>query len=318
MGARAAGGILDIMAAKESRKTQTSAFGAGRRESHDATSFYARNLYQEPQTTAPKAANSHKDKQPVSAPPDVSQWADRLYCASSTHMASIPDESVALAFTSPPYNVGKEYDENLSLDAYLDLIRAVAQEVYRVLVPGGRYVVNIANVGRKPYIPLHAFFYTLHTEQGFLPMGEIIWRKAKGANGSCAWGSWMSARSPRLRDVHEYLLVFAKGEYARPDRGESDIEREAFMEATLSVWDILPVSAKRIGHPAPFPEELADRVIRLYSYVGDVVLDPFAGSGTTCVAATKARRHFVGYDIEPAFIQLAQSRLAALDSAGHG
>jgi site-specific DNA-methyltransferase (adenine-specific) len=128
----------------------------------------------------------------------------------------------------------------------------------------------------------------------------------------------MSARSPRLRDVHEYLLVFAKGEYARPDRGESDIEREAFMEATLSVWDILPVSAKRIGHPAPFPEELADRVIRLYSYVGDVVLDPFAGSGTTCVAATKARRHFVGYDIEPAFIQLAQSRLAALDSAGHG
>ena len=136
-------------------------------------------------------------------------------------------------------------------------------------------MVNIANLGRKPYIPLHAYFYGVHMAAGFLPMGEIIWRKGKGANGSCAWGSWRSARAPRLRDVHEYLLVFAKDDYSRPERGESDIERDEFMEATLSVWDILPESAKRVGHPAPFPVELAARVIQLYSYVGDVVLDPF-------------------------------------------
>jgi site-specific DNA-methyltransferase (adenine-specific) len=141
-------------------------------------------------------------------------------------------------------------------------------------------------------------------------MGEIIWRKGKGANGSCAWGSWQSARSPRLRDVHEYLLVFAKQDYSRPDRGESDIDRDEFMAATLSVWDIPPESATRVGHPAPFPVELAARVIRLYSYVGDVVLDPFAGSGTTCVAALLNDRHYAGYEIAEEYYALAQRRLA--------
>jgi modification methylase len=299
------------------KKTQTSSFGAGRRESHDASAFYARSLYRDLYPDADAAPNG-KPRRAAAPPPDPTGWADRIYCASSTHMAAIPDASVGLAFTSPPYNVGKEYDENLSLEEYLALIQGVASEVHRVLVPGGRYVVNIANVGRKPYIPLHALYYPLHTELGFLPMGEIIWRKGKGANGSCAWGSWMSAKSPRLRDVHEYLLVFAKQEFSRPDRGESDIDRDAFMAATLSVWEIPPVSAKRIGHPAPFPEELAARVIALYSYVNDVVLDPFAGSGTTCVAAAKAGRHYVGYEIEPAFVELAAARLAALESPGHG
>jgi modification methylase len=299
---------------RQPAKTQTSAFGTGRRESHDASSFYARSLYagQSAAQPATPRAEDAPAPHPVT-PPAPEGWAERIYCASSTQMDAVPDNSVALAFTSPPYNVGKEYDENLSLEAYLTLIRDVAREIYRVLVPGGRYVVNIANVGRKPYIPLHALYYPLHTELGFLPMGEIIWRKGKGANGSCAWGSWMSAKSPRLRDVHEYLLVFAKAAFARPDRGESDIERDAFMQATLSVWEIQPVSAKRIGHPAPFPEELADRVIRLYSYVDDVVLDPFAGSGTTCVAAAKAGRHYVGYEIEPSFVELAQNRLSAIE-----
>lgn len=301
-------------APRSPRKTRTSAFGTGRRESHDASEFYGRSLYRDwPGAKSPLPESA---RAPVHVPPRPrAEWADRIYTATSTAMAQVPDNSVALAFTSPPYNVGKEYDENLSLADYLALIGDVAQEVYRVLVPGGRYVVNIANVGRKPYIPLHSLYYPLHMELGFLPMGEIIWRKGKGANGSCAWGSWKSAKSPRLRDIHEYLLVFAKEEFSRPDRGESDIERDAFLEATLSVWEILPVSAKRIGHPAPFPEELADRVIRLYSYRDDVVLDPFAGSGTTCVAAAKANRHFVGYEIEPAFVELAHQRLRA--AGGH-
>jgi site-specific DNA-methyltransferase (adenine-specific) len=176
-------------------------------------------------------------------------------------------------------------------------------------VPVGRFVINIANLGRKPYIPLHAFFYQMHMAIGFLPMGEIIWQKGKGASGSCAWGSWMSAKAPRLRDLHEYLLVFAKQGYARPDRGESDIARDEFMAATLSVWDIPPESAKRIGHPAPFPLALAERVVQLYSYVGDVVLDPFAGSGTTCVAAARLERRFVGYEVAPDYCALAEARL---------
>jgi DNA modification methylase len=298
-------------------KTATSSFGASRRESHDASTFYSRTLYQGKPTPAPTSASTsgpEASSEPVTVPTPEG-WADQIYLHSATAMTPVPDNGVALAFTSPPYNVGKEYDANMSLDAYLELIRAVADEVYRVLRPGGRYVVNIANLGRKPYIPLHAYFYAVHMAAGFLPMGEIIWRKGKGANGSCAWGSWRSARAPRLRDVHEYLLVFAKGEYARPERGLSDIERDEFMEATLSVWDILPESAKRIGHPAPFPVDLAARVIQLYSYVGDVVLDPFLGSGTTAVAAVQNGRHYAGFEVESAYVELAQSRIAAAQSA---
>src|SRR4051812_1860235 len=276
-------------------RTVTSSFGASRRESHDATNFYSRTLHDEkpmPPMAPPSVA--HSEPAPVTTPTPT-MWIDQLFHGSSTDMSIIPDQGVSLAFTSPPYNVGKEYDANMSLESYLALIRAVAQEVYRVLRPGGRYVVNIANLGRKPYIPLHAYFYGIHMEAGFLPMGEIIWRKGKGANGSCAWGSWRSASAPRLRDVHEYLLVFAKESFRRPERGESDIARDDFMEATLSVWDILPESAKRVGHPAPFPLELAARVIQLYSYVGDVVLDPFLGSGTTAVAALQHDRRYAGF-----------------------
>ena len=171
-------------------------------------------------------------------------------------------------------------------------------------------MVNGPNLGRKPYIPLHALFYDIHQTVGFLPMGEIIWQKAKGASGSCAWGSWRSARAPRLPDVSEYLLVFAKRGYSRPNRGKSDIVRDEFMDATLSIWQIVPASAKQEGHPAPFLVALASRVIRFYSDVGDVVPDPFAGSGTTCLAAHNARRRYVGYDTSQKCCRLARLRLA--------
>ncbi|HHY54503.1 MAG TPA: site-specific DNA-methyltransferase [Chloroflexi bacterium] len=290
------------------KRTATSAFGVSKREGHDASAFYNRRLYPQPSETQPALAPAE-----VTAPaPPLTSWADRIYCQSSTAMTPIPDNAVGLAFTSPPYNVGKDYDDDLAFDAYLDLIEAVAREVYRVLKPGGRYVVNIANLGRKPYIPLHAFFYQRHMAVGFLPMGEIIWQKAKGASGNCAWGSWQSAKSPRLRDIHEYLLVFAKQSFSRPDRGESDIGRDEFMASTLSIWDIPPESAKRVGHPAPFPVALAERVIRLYSYRGDVVLDPFAGSGTTCVAAAMHSRHYAGFDIDPTYCALAETRLGSI------
>ncbi len=283
------------------RKTQTSSFGVSRREAHDASDFYSRNLYQ---------SNSSSELIDIDLTTGmIDTWSDRIYNQSSESMP-IPDNRIDLVFTSPPYNVGKEYDDNMTLDAYLDLIKRVGSEVYRVLKPGGRFVVNVANLGRKPYIPLHAYFYQIHTEIGFLPMGEIIWQKGRGANGSCAWGSWRSARAPRLRDVHEYLLVFAKGSYTRPEKGESNLSADEFTESTLSVWEILPVSAKKVGHPAPFPVELASRVIKLYSYVDDVVLDPFIGSGTTAIAAKKQGRHYVGFDISPDYCKLAEERIS--------
>ncbi len=293
------------------KRTSTTSFGTGKRESHDASAFYERSLYD---GVIAQVASKAELNIEIPVPGD---WTDRIYHHSSTDLSALPDNSVALAFTSPPYNVGKDYEDDMSMDAYLALIADVGREIYRVLRPGGRYVINIANLGRKPYIPLHAFFYDIHIRGGFLPMGEVIWRKAKGASGSCAWGSWMSAKAPRLRDLHEYLLVFAKQDFSRPDRGESDIERDEFMDATLSIWDIPAESARRVGHPAPFPVALAARVIRLYSYRDDVVLDPFMGSGTTCVAAAMNARHYVGFDISADYCELAATRINEEMSRGH-
>jgi site-specific DNA-methyltransferase (adenine-specific) len=283
--------------------TETKNFGTGKREGHDASAFYGRSLFKE----MPKEIPAKKLMQ--IEVPKPGKWADKFYCATSEDMSQIPDNSIGLAFTSPAYNAGKDFDEDLGLTDYLEIIRRVGKEVYRVLRPGGRYVINIANLGRKPYIPMHAHYYDIHIGLDFLTMGEIIWQKARGASGSCAWGSWMSAKAPRLRDLHEYLLVFAKQAFSRPDKGLSDVDKQEFMDSTLSIWEIPPESAKKIGHPAPFPVALAERVIKLYSYIDDVVLDPFMGSGTTCVAAKKNRRHYVGYDIEPGYVELARKRI---------
>ena len=286
------------------KKTKTSSFGVSKREGHNSSDFYNRSMFDTLQI-APSIESVDF------AVPPLTDWADKIYCLSSENMP-IPDNSVALAFTSPPYNVGKDYDENMTLDDYLGLIQRVGRDVYRALRPGGRYVINIANLGRKPYIPMNSHFYRVLGEVGFLPMGEIIWQKGKGASGNCAWGSWKSAKSPRLRDLHEYLIVLAKESFSRPDKGESDIEGSEFMEATLSVWNIPPESAKKVGHPAPFPVELAARVIKLYSYVEDVVLDPFVGSGTTCVAAKQLKRHYVGFDIASEYCELSEKRLSII------
>jgi len=284
--------------------TSTSSFGTSKRESHDSSSFYSRSMISG--LVRPPLTKQLMNQIKIS---DVGPWVNQIYCSDSSNMSEVPDNSIALAFTSPPYNVGKDYDDDMSLPDYLSLIYSVGKDVYRVLRPGGRYLINIANVGRKPYLPLHSFFWQLHLEIDFLPMGEIIWQKAKGANGSCAWGSWMNAKAPRLRDIHEYILVFAKQDYSRPDKGESDISRDEFMDATLSIWSVPPESAKKVGHPAPFPVDLAAKAIKLYTYKNDVVLDPFAGSGSTCIAAAQLDRNYVGYDISSEYCTLAKQRL---------
>jgi len=291
------------------KKTSTCSFGVSKREGHDSSPFYSRRIYsssiQNVFERIPGIARTER-RQNVNT---SCEWQNRIFCHDSRDMYHIPDDSIALAFTSPPYCSGKDYDEDVSLEDYLSLIAEVGSEVYRCLLPGGRYVVNVAALGRKPYIPMQALFHFLHVEIGFLPAGEIIWVKGKGQNGSCAWGSWCSAKSPRLRDVHEYLLVFVKESFSRPDRGISSISRDEFLTNTLSVWEVPPESAKKVGHPAPFPVELAKRVISLFSYVGDAVLDPFVGSGTTAVAAKSLSRIYVGYDIEQEYCRLAEERL---------
>jgi site-specific DNA-methyltransferase (adenine-specific) len=226
-------------------------------------------------------------------------------------MADLPDSSVHLMVTSPPYNVGKDYDENLTLDEYLAFLCRVWSETYRVLVPGGRACINVANLGRKPYIPLHLYIARDMINLGFLMRGEIIWDKATSASSSTAWGSWQSASNPTLRDTHEYILVFSKGNFRRQkmDGREDTITKEQFLEYTKSVWAFTAESAKKIGHPAPFPVELPYRCIQLYTYSNEVVLDPFMGSGQTALAALKSGRCFVGYEVNEEYTALAEKRI---------
>jgi len=243
--------------------------------------------------------------------PIAVEYLNQVFCASSERMTELQDSSVHLMVTSPPYNVGKEYDQDLTLDEYLALLLQVWREVYRVLVPGGRACINVANLGRKPYIPLHAFIIQGMLEVGFLMRGEIIWNKAASASASTAWGSWRSASNPTLRDVHEYILVFSKGVFQRKRlEGKIDtISREQFLEWTKSVWSFPAESARKVGHPAPFPVELPYRLIQLYTYAEEVVLDPFMGSGQTALAAIQAGRSFVGYEVDEAYAQLARQRV---------
>ena len=222
----------------------------------------------------------------------------------------IPDESVHFMVTSPPYNVGKDYDEDLGLEEYRGLLRDVFGEVHRKLVVGGRACINVANLGRRPYIPLHSYIIEEMAEIGYLMRGELIWSKAASAGSSTAWGSWLSASNPTLRDIHEYILVFSKGSMRREKEGrESTVTRDEFLEYTKSIWSFPTESAKRVGHPAPFPVELPYRLIQLYTFQGDVVLDPFCGSGTTCIAALRTNRHFIGVDNSEEYVELARKRI---------
>lgn len=282
--------------------SQTSTFGSKERSNHDSSLFYNGEMYKD---------LKHKGKKPFNeesaVPADI---LDSVICGDSSDMGGLPDNSVHLMITSPPYNVGKEYDQDLSLQEYKNLLRNVLSETKRVLVDGGRICINIANLGRKPYIPLHSYIIDIMDELGFLMRGEIIWNKGASASPSVAWGSYASASNPVLRDVHEYILIFSKTDYKRDKKDKiSTISKEEFMEYTKSIWNFSTVSAKKIGHPAPFPLELPSRLIKLYSFEGDVVLDPFCGSGTTCVAAKNLGRHFIGYDISPEYVELSKNRL---------
>lgn len=287
---------------KKRMGTKTSSFGSPGRIGHDSSSFYASKLYED----LPQEKKVTYAENPIEI-----GLLNRIFCKSSERMEELPDHSVHLMVTSPPYNVGKEYDADLSLDEYRDFLKRVWAEVKRVLVPGGRACINIANLGRKPYIPLNAFIAADMLELGFLMRGEIIWNKAGSASPSTAWGSWLSPANPTLRDVHEYLLIFSKDTFSRKSvvKRESTISKEEFLEYTKSVWTFPAEPARKVGHPAPFPVELPYRLTQLYTFAGEVVLDPFMGSGQTAIAALKSGRHYVGYEINGEYVKLAEKRI---------
>jgi len=283
--------------------SKTSRFGTNARINHDSSDYYGSRLYSELLNNNGEEVISDKDF-PV-------EFENMIIFSSSENMIEIPDNSLHLMITSPPYNVTKEYDKDLSLKEYLQLLRTVFSETYRVLVNGGRACVNIANLGRRPYLPLSDFISAMMIDIGFRMRGEIIWNKGAGAGVSMAWGSWQSASNPVLRDVHEYIMVFSKGSFMRkkPEKKENTISKEQFMEWTKSVWTINPESAKKVGHPAPFPIELHYRLIQLYTFKDDIILDPFMGSGTTAIAALQTERKYIGYESNPDYLKLAEARI---------
>ena len=290
------------------RGTKTSAFGTSQRVSHDASAYYERKLT--PLWHSGQLDARHEPENQL--PPEL---ANTILRASSEDMSTIPDRAVHLMVTSPPYNVGKQYDDELSVDDHMDLIASVLAETYRVLVSGGRACVNIANIGRKPYIPLHAYIIQAASEIGFLMRGEIIWDKGMSGQ-STAWGSWMSPANPTLRDTHEYILVFQKPPFGRrkTEGRKPTISRDEFLELTKSVWTFPPMSAKRANHPAPFPAELPRRLINLYTFSEEVILDPFMGSGATAIAAVETGRTYIGYELVQDYIDTASTRINQIQS----
>jgi len=287
---------------KRKKGTETSSFGTVGRINHDSSKFYESNLYNQ--------INLNENKEYVENKIDEN-FLNKIFCKSSESMEEIPDNSIHLMITSPPYNVGKEYDNNLALNEYRDFLRKVFEEVYRVLVPGGRACINIANLGRKPYIPLHAYIIEDMLDIGFLMRGEIIWDKGASASPSTAWGTWLKANNPVLRDTHEYILIFCKESFTlkNPDKRKSTISKNEFLEFTKSVWTFPAERATKVGHPAPFPIELPYRIIQLYSFEKNIILDPFAGSGTTCIAALKTNRNFIAYEIDKNYCDLSNKRI---------
>ncbi len=297
------------------RPTATSEFGVGRREAHDSSSFYAR-------FTPPRLSDDDHV-----APPTV---RDAIWTGDAREMdryGEVADNSVALVVTSPPYFAGKEYEAVLGVGhvpadyhAYLAMLHDVFSQCFDKLEPGGRIAVNVANLGRKPYRSLSRDVIDLLERLGFLLRGEIIWQKSRAAGGSCAWGTYQRPGNPVLRDVSERIIVASKGRFDRavtPGQrareglpSEGTMTMDEFVDATIDVWDIPSESATRVGHPAPFPVELPRRLIELYTYRGDLVLDPFVGSGSTAVAAVRTERHYIGFDTDEEYVALAERRIA--------
>ena len=295
--------------------TSTSTFGVGRREGHDASAFYAR-------FTPPTVSDDESVERPSTLDAiwvGDDRWMDRY--------GDIADNSVALVVTSPPYFAGKEYETALGVghipadyDQYLSMLHDVFAQCLAKLEPGGRVAVNVANLGRKPYRSLSRDVIDILESLGYLLRGEIVWQKSHAAGGSCAWGTYQRPGNPVLRDITERIVVASKGRFDRaispPDRADRGLPNQGsmtmddFVDATTDLWDIPTESATRVGHPAPFPVELPRRLIELFTYRGDLVLDPFMGSGSTAVASVRTQRHYVGFDTDASYVALAERRAA--------
>ena len=246
----------------------------------------------------------------------------KIYNADCTDLSFLPDRSIQLVVTSPPYNLGKDYGtarDDTTYFGYLEWVRVWSRELHRVLEPGGRVCLNIPldiNLGfdeggkrTTSKQPVLADFSELFVRDlGFIYNTTILWLEGNISRRT-AWGSWLSASDPWINTAAEVVLVLSRDRRKRAGKGKtSDVSREDFMDWTLGLWTFNGQNTGQYGHPAPFPEELPRRLIQLFSFREDVVLDPFLGSGTTCRVAKTLGRRSIGVEIDPRYCEIAANR----------
>ena len=241
------------------------------------------------------------------------QFSNQIVCGDSLNvLKELPNNCIDLIFTSPPYNFGVEYDNDSDIvtwDHYFSQLFEIFEECIRVIKYGGRILINIQPLF-SDYVPTHHIIGEFFREKKMIWRGEIIWDKNYNPNFT-AWGSWKSPANPYLKYTWEYIEIFCKGTLQKEgDSSKIDIDVQSFMKWTHAKWVVSPERAmKRFDHPAMFPEELVARALKLFSFQDDMILDPFVGSGTTCVVAKQTDRRFLGIDISEKYCTTAKDRL---------
>ncbi len=252
----------------------------------------------------------------VSSIPFPTEYENRVICGDSLEVIkNVPSSSVDVVLTSPPYNFGLDYQDTqdtFEWDAYFNTLFAILEECIRVLKHGGRLIINVQPLF-SDYIPTHHVISHRLAELGLLWKGEILWEKNNYNCKYTAWGSWKSPSSPYLKYTWEFLEIFCKG--TRKHIGDSlnaDITGDEFKRWVYAKWSIAPErNMNKFDHPAMFPEELVERSLKLFSFKGDLVLDPFNGVGTTTCVAKRLERRYMGIDISEEYCRVAETRCAA-------
>jgi len=246
------------------------------------------------------------------------EYENKIICADSFEvLKKLPDNCIDLIFTSPPYNFGLDYESNGDAqywDNYFLKLFEIFKECIRVLKYGGRISVNIQPLF-SDYVPSHHIISNFFLSNKMIWKGEIIWEKNNYNCKYTAWGSWKSPSNPYLKYTWEFIEIFAKGTLKKEgDREKADITADEFKKWVVAKWSIAPErNMKNYNHPAMFPEELATRVIKLFSFENDIVLDPFNGAGTTSFVAKSFKRRYLGIDISKEYCKVAENRLLKIN-----
>jgi DNA modification methylase len=238
---------------------------------------------------------------------------NRIYeCDIERGLSLIPGEFVNLIVTSPPYNAGKSYEKELGELEYYEFVLKLCKEFYRILRDDGRFCINVTfNINRRSEDHLEVLFPYIQWIKALIDSGlnikeDIIWDQKNSGCGT-QWGSWRSPSAPHIQHVTERIIIGYKNRWKLYKRGESDISPEEFIKFTSDLWSFN--SEMRRNHPAPFPEELPYRCLKLFSWQGDIVLDPFMGSGTTGLVCKKLNRNYIGIDNNHEYVEYARKRI---------